>query len=175
MSSRYLNPQKMKLLVITLLAASASALTPVTQTKTTPRVQNLRKLRGGALDALSLGTVNLINAIYYGGYGVPLVVNHDAAFGPDGLVSYTKKPIAGTIGNFFARFTGIIFIALSAGYLFAKDSALLTKQFAIGTLASIPLLTINSQDEANFNTPLWKAQHVLHIPLAVVTAIKAFQ
>ena len=167
----------MKLLItlVALTASSASALTPLTQTKTTPRVHNLQKLRGGALDALSLTTVNLINAIYYGGYGVPLIINHDAAFGPDGIVSYTKKPIAGTIGNFFARFTGIMFIALSSGYLFAKDSAVLAKQFAIGSLAFIPLMTSNSQDEANFNTPMWKAQHLIHIPLALVTAIKAFE
>jgi hypothetical protein len=166
---------KLLITLIALTASSASALTPLAHTKTTPRKQNIHKLRGGALDALSLTTVNLVNAIYYGGYGVPLILNHDAAFGPDGLVSYTRKPIAGTIGNFFARFTGIMFVAVSAGYLFAKDSAVLAKQFAIGSLAFIPLMTMNSQDEANFNTPMWKAQHVIHIPLAIVTAIKAFQ
>ena len=39
----------------------------------------LLKLRGGSLADVSVGTVNLVNALYYGGYGVPLLVYVSAA------------------------------------------------------------------------------------------------
>ena len=67
-----------------------------------------------------------------------------------------------------------MFIALSSGYLFDKDSSILAKQFGIGSALFIPLLLKNTKDEANFNTKLWTLQQFIHIPLTVITLMKAF-
>ena len=115
------------------------------------------------------------NALYYGGYGVPLLVHHDKFFGPDGPISYTKKNVGDSaIGTFFSRFTGVMFLALSAGYLFDKDSSTLAKQFGLGSAGFIPLMVMNSKDDVNYETKMWKLQHFIHIPLTIITLIKAF-
>ena len=67
-----------------------------------------------------------------------------------------------------------MFLAISSGYLFDKDSTVLAKQFGIGSALFIPLLVKNAQDESNFNTKLWKIQHLIHIPLTIITLLKAF-
>ena len=133
------------------------------------------KLRGGSLAEVSVGTVNLVNAIYYGGYGVPLLIDGDKFFGPDGIAPYQNKDIEGPVGKFFSKFTGAMFIALSAGYLFDKESITLAKQFGIGSALFVPLLVQNAKDEENFNSKLWKLQHFLHIPLTIITLMKAFK
>ena len=59
----------MKLLVAFLATACAFKVQPV---------DNVLKLRGGnALADVSVGTINLVNAVYYGGYGVPLMIDGD--------------------------------------------------------------------------------------------------
>ena len=64
----------------------------------------LLKLRGGnALADVSVGTVNLVNAIYYGGYGVPLLIDGDKFFGPSGMMPYQNKDIEGPVGKFFSK------------------------------------------------------------------------
>ena len=96
-------------------------------------------------------------------------------FGPDGPISYTKKNVGDSaIGTFFSRFTGVMFLALSAGYLFDKDSSTLAKQFGLGSAGFIPLMVMNSKDDVNYETKMWKLQHFIHIPLTIITLIKAF-
>ena len=134
------------------------------------------ELRGGAgLCDVSVSTINLVNAVYYGGYGVPLAVDGDKFFGPDGMMPYQKKDIEGPVGKFFSRFLGVMFMSLASGYLFDKESITLTKQFGLGSLGFIPLLVKNAKDEANFNKPLWVLQHFIHIPLTIVTLTKGFK
>ena len=156
-----------KLLVAFLGTASAF------KVQTTP-VDNALKLRGGNLAGISVGTVNLVNSLYYGGYGVPLLIDGDKFFGPDGMMPYQKKDIEGPVGKFFSKFTGAMFMALSAGYLFDKDSETLAKQFGIGSALFIPLLFKNAADDVNFNSKLWMLQKFIHIPLTVITLLKAF-
>ena len=135
------------------------------------------KLRGGSgLAGVSVGTINLVNALYYGGYGVGLAIDHDKFFGPDAIVSYTRKDVGeSAIGKFFSRFTGVMFLAVSSGYLFEADSATLAKQFGLGSLGFVPLLFKNSQDDENYKTKMWKLQHLIHIPLTIFTFLKAFK
>ena len=88
----------MKLFACALLATTASAF------KVQPKAEPLLKLRGGnALADVSVGTVNLVNAIYYGGYGVPLLVDGDKFFGPSGMMPYQNKDIEGPVGKFFSK------------------------------------------------------------------------
>ena len=156
-----------KLLVAFLATANAFKVQP-------SPVDNALKLRGGNLAGVSVGTVNLVNALYYGGYGVPLLVDGDQFFGPDGMMPYQKKEIEGPVGKFFSKFTGAMFVALSAGYLFDKDSVTLAKQFGIGSALFVPLLFKNAADGENFNGKLWAIQKLIHIPLTIVTLLKAF-
>ena len=88
---------------------------------------------------------------------------------------YQNKDIEGPIGKFFSKFTGAMFIALSSGYLFDKDSTTLAKQFGIGSALFVPLLIKNAKDEANFNKKLWTLQQFIHIPLTIFTLMKAFK
>ena len=156
-----------KLVVASLACASALKVQPL---------DKALKLRGGGgLADVTVGTINLVNAVYYGGYGVPLVLDGDKFFGPDGMAPYQKKNIEGPVGKFFSRFVGVMFLALSSGYIFDKESKVLTKQFGLGSLGFIPLLITNAQDEANFNKPLWLLQHFIHIPLTIVTLLKGFK
>ncbi|EOD41797.1 hypothetical protein EMIHUDRAFT_194322 [Emiliania huxleyi CCMP1516] len=156
----------------TLLATLATASALKVSKTSVPKP--VLKLRGGEID---IPTVNLVNALYYGGYGVPLLVNHDKFFGPDGIISYTKKNIGdeSAIGLFFSRFTGVMFCALSAGYLIDKESTMLAKQFGLGSLGFVPLLFMNSQDDTNYKAKMWKMQHLIHLPLTALTLLKAFK
>ena len=55
--------------------ACASAL------KVQPLDKALKLRGGGGLADVTVGTINLVNAVYYGGYGVPLVLDGDKFFG----------------------------------------------------------------------------------------------
>jgi hypothetical protein len=90
------------------------------------------------------------------------------------MAPYQRKDIEGPVGKFFSRFTGAMFVALSSGYLFDKESTTLAKQFGIGSALFVPLLFKNAQDDTNFNKMLWQVQKFIHIPLTVLTLMKAF-
>merc|ERR1719305_258322 len=126
----------------------------------------------GTASAFKVQTTPVDNALKLrGGYGVPLLIDGDKFFGPDGMMPYQKKDIEGPVGKFFSKFTGAMFMALSAGYLFDKDSETLAKQFGIGSALFIPLLFKNAADDVNFNSKLWMLQKFIHIPLTVITLL----
>jgi hypothetical protein len=78
----------LKFLVATLSVASALKVQQ-------PAVKPVLKLRGG----LSLETTSLVGALYNGGFGVTLLANPDAFYGPNGLLPYFSAelgPVAQT-------------------------------------------------------------------------------
>jgi len=150
-----------KLLIASLATASALKVNA-------PPVQpNLLKLRGGGVT--DLDTASLIGVAYFGGFGVTLLASPEMFYGADGFLPYFKIP-AGAVGTFFGRAFGAMMTGMAAIHFLGGPSVDIAKAMAIASVCMLPQMYLNSQDEANMVTMMWKAQIVAHAGVIYIMA-----
>jgi hypothetical protein len=149
----------LKLLVCSLAAASAFKMEPAV----TPALGKALALRGG----LSLETSSLIGALYNGGFGVTLMANPDAFYGPNGILPYFKAELGVVAQQFFGRAFGAMLTGIAAMHFLDGPSQTLCKQMAITAILVCLPMFLAIADETNFSA-IFKPQAVAHLGLTYV-------
>ena len=132
-----------------------------------------RVVRSGL--AIDTKTLNTINSLYLGGFGLGLYLdpNAFADSGPSPL-KYTADA-EGPVGEFLGRAFGGMMLAMSTAGYFAPESEGVMKMYAVAEALFTPLLIKNIKDESgSMKTGMWKLQALMHIPLAALSLYKAF-
>ena len=98
---------------------------------------------------------NLVNALYYGGYGITLLANPNLFFGPNGILPYFRHDFEGG-GLWMARAMGACLVGLASGTYFAPKSRLSSKMNLVAHTCMWPLFPMAVADPKNFTSWLWK-------------------
>jgi hypothetical protein len=152
----------LKVLVCSLAVASAFK---VDSPAPKPAIGKALALRGG----LSLETSSLIGALYNGGFGVTLMVNPDAFYGPNGVMPYFSAELGVVAQKFFGRAFGAMLTGLAAMHFLDGASQTLCKQMAITAILILYPMALCVLDEANFKA-IWKPQMAMHLALVYITS-----
>ena len=132
-----------------------------------------RVVRSGL--AIDTKTLNTINSLYLGGFGLGLYLDPNA-FADSGMspLKYTADA-EGPVGEFLGRAFGGMMLAMSTAGYFAPESEGVMKMYAVAEALFTPLLIKNIKDESgSMKTGMWKLQALMHIPLAALSLYKAF-
>ena len=132
-----------------------------------------RVVRAGL--AIDTKTLNTINSLYLGGFGLGLYLDPNA-FADSGMspLKYTADA-EGPVGEFLGRAFGGMMLAMSTAGYFAPESEGVMKMYAVAEALFTPLLIKNIKDESgSMKTGMWKLQALMHIPLAALSLYKAF-
>ena len=125
--------------------------------------------------AIDTKTLNTINSLYLGGFGLGLYLDPNA-FADSGMspLKYTADA-EGPVGEFLGRAFGGMMLAMSTAGYFAPESEGVMKMYAVAEALFTPLLIKNIKDESgSMKTGMWKLQALMHIPLAALSLYKAF-
>ena len=132
-----------------------------------------RVVRSGL--AIDTKTLNTINSLYLGGFGLGLYLDPNA-FADSGMspLKYTADA-EGPVGEFLGRAFGSMMLAMSTIGYFGPESEGALKMFAAAFSLFTPILLKNIGDESGaMKTSTWKLQVLMHLPLVVLSVYNGF-